>query len=78
MSDLAYEHREPRPVIVEREVIAQAVMVVERPRVLVEDVYDEDEVMYAEPRVYPSPPLYAYDGPVWRGHWGHRHYRGRW
>ena len=74
-----YEYREPRPVIVEREVIVRRpVVVVERPRVVVEDVYYEDEVVYAEPRVYGGPPVYAYGGPVWRGHWGHRHYRGRW
>ena len=76
-----YEHRtaprvvveEPAPLVTET-VIVRRPVVVAPPRVVVEEY-----PVYAAPRRYAAPPVYAYAGPVWRDGWGHRrHFRGRW
>jgi hypothetical protein len=70
-----YEYRTPPPVIVEE---APAV-VVRRPIVVAPPVVLDEYPIYAAPRVYATPPAYAYVGPGWRGGWGHRHhFRGGW
>ena len=51
---------------------------VTEPPILPPAVVDEYPV-YAVPRVYAAPPVYAYAGPGWRGGWGYRrHFRGGW
>ena len=72
-----YEYRAPPPVVIEE----QAPVVVVRPPVVVAPppvVVDEYPV-FAAPRVYAAPPIYAYGGPRWRDGWGYRrHFRGGW
>ena len=64
-----YGYRTAPPVIVE-----EPAFIVAPPPVVVDEY-----PVYAAPRVYAAPPLYAYAHPVWRNGWGHRrHYRGRW
>ena len=65
----SYEYRTAPPVIVEE---PAPVVAVPPPPVVVYPIY-------APPRVYAAPPVYAYARPVWRGGWGHPgHFRGRW
>jgi len=77
-----YERRIAPPVVVVEEeapVISETVVVrrpvfVEPPPLVVEEY-----PVYAAPRLYAAPPVYAYAGPGWRGGWGHRrHFHGRW
>ena len=75
-----YEHRtaprvvveEPAPVTTETVIVRRPVGVAP-PRVVVEEY-----PVYAAPRVYAAPPVYAYAGPRWRHGWGHRHFHGGW
>jgi hypothetical protein len=64
-----YEYRTPPPVVVEE----PAPVIVAPPRVVVDEY-----PVYAAPRVYTAPPVFAYAGPVWRRGGGHRHFHGRW
>lgn len=65
-----YAYRTAPPVIVEE----PAPVIVAPPPVVVDEY-----PVYVAPRVYATPPVYAYAGPVWRDGWGHRrHFRGRW
>jgi hypothetical protein len=76
-----YEHRsaprvvvaEPAPVVSETIIVRRPVVVAPPPRVVVEEY-----PVYAAPRAYVAPPVYAYAGPRWRHGWGHRHYHGGW
>ena len=55
------------------------VVVVRRPVVVAPPVVVDEYPVYATPRVYAGPPVYAYAGPALRDGWGHRrHFRGRW
>ena len=66
-----YEYRTAPPVVVVRRPV-----VVAPPPVVVEEY-----PVYEVPRLYARPRVYAYDGPMWRGGWGHGHrghFRGRW
>jgi len=71
-----YAYRTAPPVIVEE----PAPAVVRRPVIVAPPpVVVEEYPVYAAPRLYAAPPVYAYAGPVWRDGWGHRrHFRGRW
>ena len=68
-----YEYREAPPVAVEQRVVVRRRVVVAPPPVVVEEY-----PIYAAPRFYAGPRVYAYGGPVWRGYGGQRHFRGRW
>jgi hypothetical protein len=82
-----YAYRPAPPVVVEESapvlsetVVVRRPVVVAPPPVVVEEypVYPAPPMSVA-PRVYASPPVYAYAGPGWRGGWGHRRYfGGRW
>ena len=73
----AYEYRTPPPIVVEE---PAPVVVVRRPVIVAPPPVVVDEYpVYAAPRVYAAPPMYAYAGPSWRGGWGYRrHFRGGW
>ena len=76
--EVPYEYQATPPVVIEQPVVGRPV-VVRRPVVVVPPpVVVEEYPVYAAPRVYAGPPVYAYGGPLWRGQWGHRHFRGRW
>ena len=72
-----YEYRAQPPVVVEE---PAPTVVVRRPVVVAPPPVVVDEYpVYAAPRVYVAPPVYAYAGPGWRGGWGYRrHFRGGW
>ena len=71
-----YGYRPAPPVVVEE---PGPVVVVRRPVVVAPPVVVDEYPVYATPRVYAGPPVYAYAGPGWRDGWGHRrHFRGRW
>ena len=71
-----YEHRTPPPVVVEEQA---PVVVVRRPVVVAPPPVVDEYPVYAAPRVYVAPPVYAYAGPSWRDGWGYRrHFRGGW
>src|SRR5690242_10438359 len=55
------------PVVVEQPVVVRRPVVIAPPPVVVEEY-----PVYAAPRFYGGPRVYAYGGPSWRGHWGHR------
>ena len=77
----AYAYRPtPRVFVEESAPVFSETFVVRRPVVVAPPpVVIEEYPVYAAPRVYTAPPLYAYAHPVWRDGWGHRrHYRGRW
>lgn len=63
---------EPAPVATDT-VIVRRPVVVPPPRVVVEEY-----PVYAAPRLYAAPPVYAYVGPRWHHGWGHRHFHGGW
>ena len=75
-------YRPPPPVAVEEwdDPIVSETVVVRRPVVVAPPpVVVEEYPVYAAPRLYAAPPVYAYAGPAWRGGWGHRRYfGGRW
>jgi hypothetical protein len=77
----SYEYRTSPPVVVEESapVVAET-LVVRRPVIVAPPrVVVEDYPVYATPRVYAAPRVYAYEGPGWRGGWGHRrHFYGGW
>jgi hypothetical protein len=72
-----YEYGTAPPVIVEEPPPAVFVgppVIVAPPPVVVHEY-----PVYAVPRVYAAPPMYAYAGPAWRPGWGHRgHFHGGW
>src|SRR3954452_6572518 len=74
---LRYEYSNaPSAVVEEAEtVVVRRPVIVARPPLVIEEY-----PVYAAPRLYTAPPVYAYAGPVWRdGGWGHRrHFRGGW
>ena len=74
-----YEHGTASPpVVVEAPppVVSETV-VVRRPIVVAPPVVVDEYPVYAAPRAYAAPPLYAYAGPAWRPGWGYRgHFRG--
>jgi hypothetical protein len=72
-----YEYRTAPPVVVEE---PAEIIVVRRPVIIAPPpMVVEEYPVYAAPRAYAAPPVYAYAGPVWRDGWGHRgHFRGRW
>ena len=82
----SYEYRTSPPVVVEESapvvsetVVVRRPVVVAPPPVVVEEYPVEEYPVYAAPRLYVAPPVYAYAGPAWRGGWGHRRYfGGRW
>ena len=71
-----YEYRTAPPLVVEE----PAAVVVRRPVIIAPPpMVVEEYPVYAAPRAYAAPPVYAYAGPVWRDGWGYRrHFRGRW
>jgi hypothetical protein len=72
-----YEYGTTPPAIAEE----PAPPIVVRPPVIAAPppVMIEEYPVYAAPRVYLPPPVYAYAGPVWRGGWGYRHhFHGGW
>ena len=72
----SYEYRTAPPVVVEEPetVVVRRPIVIAPPPVVV-DQYP----VYAAPRVYSAPPVYAYARPVWHHGWGYqRQFRGRW
>ena len=78
---LPYEYRTAPPVVVEEPApVVSETVVVRRPVILAPPpVVVEDYPVYATPRVYVAPRVYAYAGPGWRGGWGHRHhFHGGW
>jgi hypothetical protein len=82
---LPYAYRPAPPVVVEESApIVAETFVVRRPVVVAPPpVVVEEYPVYAAPRVYVAPPVYAYARPGWRGGWGggwgHRRYSGgRW
>jgi len=73
-----YEYQAAPPVVVERPLVERHV-VVRRPVIVAPPpVVVEEYPVYEAPRVVVGPSVYAYGGPLWRGHWGHGHFRGRW
>jgi hypothetical protein len=72
-----YEYRTPPPIVVEE---PAPVVVVRRPVIVATPPAVVDEYpVYAAPRMYAAPPVYAYAGSGWRGGWGYRrHFRGGW
>jgi opacity protein-like surface antigen len=76
-----YEYRSAPPVVVEEPApVVSETVVVRRPVIVAPPpVVVEEYPIYAAPRVYGAPNVYAYAGPVWRDGGGHRrHFRGRW
>ena len=78
-----YEYRTAPPVVIEeRAPFVSETVVVRRPVIVAPPpVVVDGYPVYAAPRVYVAPPVYAYAGPVRRGGWGwgHRGYfRGGW
>jgi len=77
-----YAYRTAPPVIVEEPapVPFPGTIVVRRPVIVAPPPVVVDEYpVYAAPRAYAAPPVYAYAGPGWRGGWGYRrHFRGGW
>jgi hypothetical protein len=72
----SYEYRTAPPVVVEEQPPA---IVVRQPVILAPPVVVDEYPVYAVPRVYAGPPVYAYAGPVWRPGWPHRGYfHGGW
>jgi hypothetical protein len=77
----SYEYRTSPPVVVEESApVVSETLVVRRPVIVAPPrVVVEDYPVYATPRVYAAPRVYAYEGPGWRGGWGHRrHFYGGW
>ena len=77
----SYEYRTSPPVVVEESApVVSETLVVRRPVIVAPPrVVVEDYPVYATPRVYAAPRVYAYEGPGWRGGWGHRrHFHGGW
>jgi hypothetical protein len=77
----SYEYRTSTPVVVEEWApVVSETLVVRRPVIVAPPrVVVEDYPVYATPRVYAAPRVYAYEGPGWRGGWGHRrHFHGGW
>ena len=78
-----YEYRTAPPVVVSRPApVITDTIVVRRPIVVAPPpVVVEEYPVYDVPRVYARPRVYAYDGPIYRGRWGHGHrghFRGGW
>jgi hypothetical protein len=75
-----YEHQAaPRVVVEEPAPVAAATVIVRRPVVIAPPrVVVEEYPVYAAPRVYAAPPVYAYAGPSWRHGWPRRHFHGGW
>lgn len=72
----SYEYRTPPAVVVEEAApVVSETLVVRRPVVVAPPrVVVEEYPVYAEPRIYGPPPVYAYAGPGWHGGWGYRHH----
>ena len=75
----SYQYRSAPPAVVEELVpVVPETYVVRRPVVVPPpQVVVEEYPVYAPPRVYAAPPIYAYATPGWHGAWGHRGHR-RW
>jgi hypothetical protein len=71
----SYEYRTSPPLVVEESApIVSETLVVRRPVIVA-----PPRVVVEEYPVYTAPRVYAYEGPGWRGGWGHRrHFHGGW